>query len=82
MVLWALENALGGEIFVPKIPSYNIVDLANAIDPMCDLQIVGTRPGEKLHEEMITVADSQKVLLILENITRYFLAMAVSKKNT
>ena len=62
MVLWALENALGGEIFVPKIPSYNIMDLAKAIGPKCKLEIVGTRPGEKLHEEMITVADSQSTI--------------------
>ena len=48
----------GGEIFVPKIPSYRIVDVATAIAPECRQQIVGIRPGEKLHEEMITVSDS------------------------
>lgn len=58
MVLWALENALGGEIFVPKIPSYRIVDLAEAIGPECELRVVGIRPGEKIHEEMITASDS------------------------
>ena len=58
MVLWALENALGGEIFVPKIPSYRILDLAEAIGPECELRVVGIRPGEKLHEEMITASDS------------------------
>lgn len=58
MVLWALENALGGEIFVPKIPSYRIVDVAEAIGPECELRIVGIRPGEKIHEEMITASDS------------------------
>jgi len=58
MVLWALENALGGEIFVPKIPSYRITDVASAIGPDCEQQIVGIRPGEKLHEEMITSSDS------------------------
>ena len=46
---------------MPKIPSYNIMDLAKAIGPKCKLEIVGTRPGEKLHEEMITIADSHKV---------------------
>ena len=58
LVLYALNNAKGGEIFVPKIPSYNIVDLAKAIAPECKLQEVGIRPGEKLHEEMITDSDS------------------------
>lgn len=58
MVLWALENALGGEIFVPKIPSYRITDVAEAIDPECEVRVVGIRPGEKIHEEMITASDS------------------------
>lgn len=58
MVLWAFENALGGEIFVPKIPSYRILDVAEAIAPECEKRIVGIRPGEKIHEEMITSSDS------------------------
>lgn len=58
MVLWALENAHGGEIFVPKIPSYRITDVAEAIAPECKLEMVGIRPGEKIHEEMITTSDS------------------------
>ncbi|NCA88364.1 MAG: UDP-N-acetylglucosamine 4,6-dehydratase (inverting) [Gammaproteobacteria bacterium] len=58
MVLWALQNAHGGEIFVPKIPSYRVTDLAQAIGPECEHPIVGIRPGEKLHEEMITASDS------------------------
>ena len=58
MVLWALENALGGEIFVPKIPSFRITDLAEAIGPNCKKPITGIRPGEKIHEEMITSSDS------------------------
>ena len=58
MVLWSLENALGGEILVPKIPSYRITDLATAIGPECRQTVVGLRPGEKIHEEMITTADS------------------------
>lgn len=58
MVLWALENALGGEIFVPKIASYLITDLAEAIGPECRLEVIGIRPGEKIHEEMITTSDS------------------------
>ena len=58
MVLWALNNSLGGELFVPKIPSYKITDLAEAIGPSCKKEIKGIRPGEKIHEEMITNADS------------------------
>jgi len=58
MVLWVLEHARGGEIFVPKIPSYRITDLAKAIGPECQHPIVGIRPGEKIHEEMITASDS------------------------
>lgn len=58
MVLHALETAWGGEIFVPKIPSYKITDVATAVGPSCTQQIVGIRPGEKVHEEMITSSDS------------------------
>lgn len=58
MVMYALENHLGGEIFVPKIPSYRILDIAEAIAPECETKVVGIRPGEKLHEEMITDTDS------------------------
>jgi len=58
MVLHALETAWGGEIFVPKIPSYRITDVATAIGPECEQKIIGVRPGEKIHEEMITSSDS------------------------
>ncbi|MDB9907231.1 UDP-N-acetylglucosamine 4,6-dehydratase (inverting) [Gammaproteobacteria bacterium] len=58
MVMYALKNHLGGEIFVPKIPSYRILDMAKAIGPACEMNVVGIRPGEKLHEEMITDTDS------------------------
>jgi FlaA1/EpsC-like NDP-sugar epimerase len=58
MVMNALLNAWGGEIFIPKIPSYKILDIANAIGPDCDKPVVGIRPGEKIHEEMITTSDS------------------------
>lgn len=57
-VLKNLERMWGGELFVPKIPSYKILDVAKAIDGNCKIQIVGIRPGEKLHEEMITVTDA------------------------
>ncbi len=58
MVMWAIDNALGGEIFVPKIPSYKIETVAKAIAPNATLVDVGIRPGEKIHEEMITDSDS------------------------
>ena len=58
MVMYALDNHLGGEIFVPKIPSYKILDIAEAIAPGVKQELVGIRPGEKLHEEMITDTDS------------------------
>ena len=48
----------GGELFVPKVPSYRLTDVAKAINPKCSLEIVGIRPGEKLHEEMITDTDA------------------------
>ena len=58
MVFDALEKSWGGELFVPKIPSYKIVDVASAIGPDCIQDEVGIRPGEKLHEEMITASDA------------------------
>lgn len=62
MVLYALENNLGGEILVPKIPSYRITDVAEAIGPKCEKPVVGIRPGEKLHEEMVTASDSYSTI--------------------
>jgi UDP-N-acetylglucosamine 4,6-dehydratase len=58
MVLHAMENAWGGEIFIPKIPSYKITDVAKAIGPNCEHRVIGIRPGEKIHEEMISSSDS------------------------
>lgn len=58
LVLWALEQAQGGEIFVPRLPSYRITDVATAIGPNCEHPVVGIRPGEKIHEEMITTSDA------------------------
>ena len=68
LVLYALEHAWGGEIFVPKIPSFKITALAEAIAPHCKQEIVGIRPGEKLHEEMITETDSLNTI----ELTKYF----------
>lgn len=62
LVYHALSTALGGEIFVPKIPSYRITDLANAIGPDCEHPVVGIRPGEKIHEEMITETDALQTI--------------------
>jgi UDP-N-acetylglucosamine 4,6-dehydratase (inverting) len=62
MVMYAIQNGLGGEIFVPKIPSYKIEVLAKAIAPNAGIEYVGIRPGEKLHEEMITESDSYNTI--------------------
>tara|TARA_B100001175_G_C19487358_1_gene630568 strand:+ start:916 stop:1932 length:1017 start_codon:yes stop_codon:yes gene_type:complete len=75
MVFDAIENSWGGELFVPKIPSYRITDVAEAIGPKCKIEEVGIRPGEKLHEEMITVSDAMntydigKYYVILPQVT-------------
>lgn len=77
LVLYALENALGGEIFVPKIPSYRIMDVAQAVAPNIKIEKIGIRPGEKLHEEMITETDSFSTIdigryyAILPSVSRY-----------
>ena len=76
MVMYALENAWGGEMFVPKIPSYQIMDLAKAIAPNSEIEIVGIRPGEKVHEEMITKSDS----FLTYDIGRFY-SMLPSKPN-
>jgi UDP-N-acetylglucosamine 4,6-dehydratase len=57
-VLNCLEKMWGGELFVPKIPSYRILDVAKAVAPECKIKFIGIRPGEKIHEEMITETDS------------------------
>jgi len=62
LVEHALQHALGGEIFVPKIPSYRITDVAEAIGPNCEKPVIGIRPGEKIHEEMITETDSHQTI--------------------
>jgi UDP-N-acetylglucosamine 4,6-dehydratase len=62
MVLWSIENAWGGEVLVPKIPSYHITDVAKAIGPECTYPVIGIRPGEKIHEEMITASDSSQTV--------------------
>lgn len=87
MVLHALETAWGGELFVPKIPSYKITDVATAIGPNCKHEVVGIRPGEKIHEEMITASDSfstydlGKYYAILPQVPRWSLNEFVEKFN-
>lgn len=87
MVMHALEHAWGGELFVPKIPSYRIMDVAEAIGPECEKPIVGIRPGEKIHEEMITESDSfntydlGKYYAILPQVTRFTLDDFIKQNN-
>ncbi len=68
MVMWALANAQGGETFVPKIPSYRITDVATAVAPDAKQDMIGIRPGEKIHEEMITESDSPNTV----DLGRYY----------
>lgn len=75
MVLWSIEHNWGGEILVPKIPSYRIADVAEAIAPECRHEIVGIRPGEKIHEEMITASDSFNTV----DLGRYFAVLPTTE---
>ncbi len=76
MVLWTIENAFGGEIFVPKIPSYRITDLATAIAPEARQIVVGIRAGEKIHEEMITTSDAFTTV----DLGEYYAILPVDRK--
>ncbi len=76
MVFWAVNNSIGGEIFVPKIPSYKVSELAEAVGPNCEKNIIGIRNGEKMHEEMITSADSFNTF----DIGNYFAIIQPSKE--
>jgi len=78
MVLWAIKNNNGGEIFVSKIPSYRILDLVKAISPNAKVQIIGIRPGEKLDEELITIAESVNTI---GNDKYYIILNPDDKKN-
>jgi UDP-N-acetylglucosamine 4,6-dehydratase (inverting) len=87
MVLHALEKAWGGEIFIPKIPSYKILDVAKAISPNAKINVIGIRPGEKIHEEMITSSDSfstydlGKYYVILPQVTNWKLEEFINNFN-
>jgi UDP-N-acetylglucosamine 4,6-dehydratase/5-epimerase len=74
MVLWSIENAEGGELLVPKIPSYRIGDVATAIAPDARQEVIGIRPGEKIHEEMITSSDSFNTV----DMGKYYAILPVS----
>jgi UDP-N-acetylglucosamine 4,6-dehydratase (inverting) len=68
MVMWAINNNIGGEILVPKLPSYRILDLAKSINSKCKIKIIGLRPGEKIHEELISKSDSYNTF----NLNNYY----------
>ena len=76
MTLFALENTIGGAIIIPKIPSYSLMDLAKAIGPSCKIKYTGIRPGEKIHEEMITTSDSYLTI----DIGKYYLILPGQKQ--
>tara|TARA_B110001450_G_C17627835_1_gene483947 strand:- start:333 stop:1346 length:1014 start_codon:yes stop_codon:yes gene_type:complete len=77
MVLFSLKNSIGGEIFVPKIPSYKIMELAKSIGKSSKFKIIGIRQGEKIHEEMITKSDSFSTI----DIGQYYIILPSIKKN-
>ena len=79
LVMDALGSALGGEIFVPKIPSFRVTDVADAIGPECEKRVIGIRPGEKLHEEMITETDG---LQTIETPKRYLILPVLAQRDT
>ena len=77
LVLYAANKSIGREIFVPKIPSYKILDLAKAFSSNCKIKIIGIRPGEKIHEELISEDDS---LNTFENKKYYIIYPLIENK--
>ncbi|MDW8096470.1 MAG: UDP-N-acetylglucosamine 4,6-dehydratase (inverting), partial [Aquificaceae bacterium] len=75
LVLFALEHAVGGEVFVPKIPSVKIVELAKVLCPECSHRIIGIRPGEKLHESLISEDESRNIRLVRHEGRDYFVIL-------
>jgi UDP-N-acetylglucosamine 4,6-dehydratase/5-epimerase len=75
LVLWGLEHGQGGEIFIAKSPSYRLVDLAQAVGPSCRIEVVGRRPGEKIHEDMITESDSLTTI----DVGQYYAILPASR---
>ena len=78
MVMWTIKNMIGGEIFIPKIPSYKINDVVQAINPKNKIKYIGIRPGEKIHEEMISSSDSFYTV----DLGKYFAIVSNSGKYT
>ena len=76
LVLFAIENSFGGEMFVPKLPSYNILELAKAIARKCKINFIGLRPGEKIHEEMINISESS----FTYDIGKYYMVLPSYQK--
>ena len=77
MVIWSMINNFGGEIFVPKISSYKIMDLVKAISPKTKIKLVGIRPGEKIDEQLITEAESLKTY----DIGKYYVILGTSEES-
>lgn len=77
MVIWSMINNFGGEIFVPKISSYKIMDLIKAISPKTKIKLVGIRPGEKIDEQLITEAESLKTY----DIGKYYVILGTSEES-
>ena len=75
---WACSNSIGGEIIVPKIPSYRLIDFAKAVNPKNKFKIIGLRKGEKIHEEMITEGDS----LTTYELKKFFFILPDNTKKT
>ncbi len=75
-VLSSMEIMTGGELYVPKIPSMKLIDLAKAVDPNAAVREIGMRPGEKLHEEMISADDSRRTFLFMD---RYVVTPVVAE---
>ncbi len=71
MVMWSLKNTLGGEIIIPKLKSYKIMDLAKAVDKNSKIKIIGMRSGEKIHEELI----NEKEIDVLLETKKYFILL-------
>ena len=71
MVVWTIKNSFGGEIVVPKIPSIKIIDLAKAIDPKKKIKVIGIRPGEKIHEDLISSHDAINTI----DIGKYYIIL-------
>ena len=76
MVLWALKNSIGGEVIIPKLKAFRVVDLAKAVDPTLKIEFTGVRPGEKIHEELISVADN----LNTYDIGKYYILLNQDEK--